>query len=274
MQGIVAAGLLSFFVPAPQKPRVAAPCWPQQWAQAERVTEGKERNFAGTIRVLGVMPQVVKEYGRPALHVQAGGVTVRNFAWRGSMEGVHVGSEPFNGRGMRQRHSAIRVTLDGLFCDDIGEDCVSIQPRAVVTLRNSTFRGNFRLKRGEGCNPGLDKILQIDGATVIVENCGFFNGRTAIRAKANSRVVVRNCWFVDCATCISGDGNANPRPVNPYDNGQAGPARVVVENCRFWDCREVARAFPGCEIELREVQLYRTWKLKREDGGIVRGAAQ
>ena len=274
MQAILIAGLLSFVKPAPGPPKLKVPEGPVVNHVPFVVQKSGVHDYAGKIYILGKMPRVVKEYGKPALHAFTDGTTVRNFAWRGSMESLHVGSRPFNGKDMRKRHHPIKVTLDRLFCDDIGEDGVSIQPRATVILKRSQFRGNFGLVDGEGENPGQDKIVQIDGATVTIENCDFFNALSPIRAKANSIVIVRNCNFVHCGTCVSGDGLKNPnhKPemgLSAYDNGKPGPARIIVEDCEFWNCGEIARAFPGCTIEVKNVKLHSTWRKARESGGTV-----
>lgn len=242
------------------------PEWPEVAAKRVELRKEGVYSYGGRIRRMGRMPRRVREYGRPALHVFGDGVVVRGFAWRGSMEGVHAGSRPFDGRNMRQRHLPVRVTFDGLFCDDIGEDCVSIQPRAHVTLRNSRFRGNFLRRRGEGDRPGMDKIVQIDGATVVIENCDFFNGATAIRGKANSRIVVRNCRFVDCGTAIAGDGGPNPRPGQEYDNGRAGKCVIEVVDCTFWRCRTAFRADDGCTITVRRSAAWETWRERSATG--------
>lgn len=269
MHALVVAGLLSCFSPGGTPPKPQSPAWRIEKSAPLEVRRKGVADFAGKIHLLGKIPKVVKEYGHPALQVFADGATVRNFAWRGSMEGLHVGSQPFNGSGMRSKHRPISVTLESLYCDDIGEDCVSIQPRARVKLRDSQFRGNWRLRKGEGNNPGLDKIVQIDGAEVLIENCTFFNGLTAIRGKANSRIIVRHCRFINCSTCVSGDGVDNPRPGQTYDNGRAGPCEILVENCEFWDCNEVARAFKGCSIRVKNAKLHRTWRVGWMSGGTV-----
>ena len=271
MHALVIAGLLSFFKPAPPPPGLQVPQGAEVPQAPVQIRQSGRYDYAGKIYVLGKMPPVVREYGTPALQVFADKVLVRNFAWRGSMESLHVGSQEFNGRGMRERHQPIAVTLERLFCDDIGEDGISIQPRAKVTLRDSQFRGQYGRVRGEGENPGQDKIVQVDGATLKIEHCDFFNGRSPIRGKANSTILVRNCNFIRCGTCVSGDGVQNPNGNGhpPYDNGQPGPCRIVVEDCECWDCQEVARAFPGCTIELRRVKLHRTWRMQRLSGGTV-----
>jgi hypothetical protein len=269
MNALLVAGLLSLLLPAPPPPHFAMPQWAEGKSRPLVLTKSGNYDCTGRIRKLGTIPPVVKEYGRPALHIMADGVEMRHFAWRGSMEGVHVDSCPFNAHGMRLRHKAIRVTLDGLHCDDVGEDAVSIGPRARVTIRNSRLRGNFRITKGEGCNPGLDKLVQIDGAEVLFEDCEFHNGFTAIRGKANSRVVVRRCRFVNCANGVLGDGNPNPRPGQAYDNGQAGPCSIVVEDCEFWDCRTAIRAGPLCTVEMRRVKVHDTWHTARKEGGII-----
>lgn len=270
MQVLAIAGLFSFLAKEPPKPIPQAPNWPVVASAPIQVWKAGTHNFSGKIHSMGKIPPVVKEYGTPSLHVFKGGVTIRNFAWRGSMEGLHVGSRKFTAREMRQRHQPIKVTLDGIYCDDIGEDGIGIQPRANVLVKNSQFRGRYKLEKGEGKNPGQDKIFQIDGANVTIENCVFFNGLSPIRGKANSTIVVRNCKFVDCSTCVSGDGVQSPRAHGvPYDNGHAGPCHIIMEDCECWDCKEVARAFPGCKITLRRVKIHDTWRMKRLSGGIV-----
>ncbi len=274
MNALLIVGLLSFVKSAPPVPRLITPEGRELKHAPLVVTKPGVHDYAGKIYVLGKMPRIVKEYGVPALHVMSDRTTVRNFAWRGSMEALHVGSQPFNGDTMRKRHKEINVTLDQLFCDDIGEDGVSIQPRANVVLKRSQFQGRYGLVEGEGENPGQDKIVQIDGATMTIEHCDFFNALSPIRAKANSTVIVRHCNFVGCGTCVSGDGLRNPnhnepnrRP--PYDNGKPGPSRIIIEDCECWDCGEIARAFPGCVIEVRNVKIHSTWRKARESGGKV-----
>ncbi len=274
MQAILIAGLLSFVKAAPPPPVFMMPAAPEKKCKPLVVSKSGVHDYAGKIYVLGKIPHVVEEYGTPALHVMSDRTTIRNFAWRGSMESVHVGSQPFDGKGMRRRHEPIRATLDRLFCDDIGEDCISIQPRAVVTIKHCQFQGNFGRVKGDGNNPGQDKIIQIDGATVTIEDCAFFNGRSPIRAKANSTVIVRHCKFINCGSCVSGDGLRNPNHPPPskltaYDNGQPGPARIIMEDCECWNCEDVARAFPGCIIELRNVKMHSTWRKARESGGTI-----
>jgi hypothetical protein len=248
---------------------MAVPEWAEKKSERIVLTVPGKHDFHGTIRAVGNMPKKVKEYGKPALQVKSDNVTVKNFAWRGSMEGVHVGSRSFNPKEMRLKHQPIRVTLAQLFCDDIGEDCVSIQPRAVVTIKNSQFRGNHKLKEGDGETPGLDKIVQIDGAEVVIEGCTFFNGFTAVRGKANSRITVRNCKFVNCNTAIFADGMANPRPREEYDNGKAGLCSITVENCSFWDCNRAMLAQKGAEITYRDCKFFRTLHVDYTEGGTV-----
>ena len=265
-----AASWLSTLVPS----AAPAPKWPEppgreRPARPELIDRPGSKDFRGSVRRVGKIPWRVKEYGHPALEVRADNVTVRGFAWRGSMEGVNVGSESFDGRGMRRRHRPIRVLLDGLWCDDIGEDGVSIQPRARVTIRNSFFRGNHRLLRTDNQSVrGLDKIVQIDGADVLLENCEFHHAVSAVRGKANSHITLKNCRFVRCSTCVSGDGLANPRPGDTYDNGQPGHCRITLVDCEAWDCGLLARAYRGCEITLVDCRIHRT-RLRSEGGGTV-----
>jgi hypothetical protein len=270
MISIFAAALNLFSAPP------APPAWPEAPGPLVRskpvvLASSGTHDLGRSVRMLGGIPDRVREYGTPALHVRADRVTVKGFSWRGSMEGVHAGSEPFTPQGMRQRHRPIRVTLDRLWCDDVGEDAIEIQPRARVVIRNSHLRGNHRrLKSDDPDVRGLDKLVQINGAEVTFDSCTFFNGVSCIRAKANSHVILKNCRFVDCSTCVSGDGLACPRPGNLYDNGQPGLCRITLINCEAWNCELLARAYEGCEIQLVDCRLHRGGKPAREDGGRVR----
>lgn len=251
------------------------PEWPEAPGKERRgprvtVKTAGKHTFPREVRRVGRIPWQVREYGTPALAVRADRAVVRGFAWRGSMEGVNVGSHPFTAQGMRQRHRPIRVTLERLWCDDVGEDAVSIQPRAVVTIRDSQFRGNHgRLKTTDPDVRGLDKIVQIDSATVTFENCLFYDAVSAVRAKTNSRVILKNCVFVNCSTCVSGDGLACPRPGDLYDNGEPGRCVITLINCEAWNCALFVRAYEGCVIRLVDCRVHRT-KLSRENGGKVR----
>jgi hypothetical protein len=274
IDALLCSGLVGFFSPSPPAP---VPQFPE-WSVVERAPlilkdANRRYDFSGKRLNFGVMPEEVREYGKPSIHIRKTGIQLSNAYWSGSMEGLHVGSEVFSGKGMRRQHTPIVVKLSKLYTQDIGEDGISIQPRAKVTLTDSQFQGNYRRpgRAGRTDNPpGLDKILQIDGAEVTLENCAFFNGFTALRAKANSKVTLRNCVFVDCNTAISGDGIANPRPGQEYDNGKAGVASITLENCTFWNCRTVMHAFKGCEIYYKNCTAYRSWTwVETEDTGKV-----
>lgn len=263
------AGLASFLIPGPRAPKIQRPVDPPVASRPIIIAKPGTYDFAGKIHVMGKVPALVVEYGTPSLQVMVKGVSIHNFAWRGSMESLHVGSQPFTPKGMRQRHSALQVTLDNLFCDDVGEDCVSIQPRAKVTIKRSQFQGRYKLSKGTSDAAGMDKLIQIDGAKVTMENCDFFNGVRAVRGKANSTITLRSCRFVRCETAITGDGDFNPRPSDPYDNGRPGMCRIVAEDCTFWDCDAVAKAYPNCTIELVRCKIYRTRQWDSGGGGKV-----
>ena len=232
------AGLASFLIPAPRAPKIHRPMDPSVASVPLKIAKPGRYDFAGKIFVMGKVPKRVVEYGTPSLQVMAMGVSVQNFAWRGSMESLHVGSEPFTPKGMRQRHSALRVTLENLFCDDVGEDCVSIQPRAQVTIRDSQFQGQYLLTKGSSDGAGLDKLVQIDGAKVTMEHCDFYNGVRAVRGKANSVIALRGCRFVGCETAITGDGDFNPRaslfdlcPISAASTRPSSRAAIISARC-------------------------------------------
>jgi hypothetical protein len=273
MNGLICSGLLSFITPAPKPPAPAFPAWEIKNAPPIVLKQAnKAYDYAGKIYRMGNIPKWVVEYGIPSLQAKADKITVRNFYWQGSMEGVHVGSQPFNSKGMRQAHQPISVVFENLYCRDIGEDCLSFQPRSQVILRNSEFQGNLYIKpKGEGNLPGMDKIIQIDGAKVLIENCTFRNGFTAIRGKANSVITVRNCNFIDCRNAVSGDGNPNPRPGQEYDNGSAGVCQIKVENCRFWHCHTLFTASQNCEITTSGCKGYKFlhWSSWKNEGKVT-----
>lgn len=263
-------GLFGKPEPIPPKPVWPAAPGPVKAAKPLVVESARVTRLPARVRDLGTIPWKVVEYGTPALHVKADRATVQGFFWRGSMEGVHVGSGPFTPAGMRQKHRPIRVTLDDLWCDDVGEDAIEIHPRARVTVRHAKIRGNHRLLPTHDADVrGLDKLVQIDSADIVFEDCDFFNGVSAVRAKANSTVTLRRCRFIDCSTCVSGDGLACPRPSNPYDNGQPGPCRITLIDCEAWDCHLVARAYQGCEIRIVGGKWHNS-RPAREDGGSIR----
>jgi hypothetical protein len=222
------------------------------------------------LRDYKAMPRRVVEYGSPALHVRADNVQIDGFAWRGSMEGVHVGSRPFTPEGMRQRHLPIRVELRGLFCNDVGEDALAIQPRAIVTLRDSSLTGRYRRWwRTNRDTPGRDKLIQIDGANVTIIGCKFYRGVCAVRVRANSRVTLRDCEFFNCDTCVYADGAANPRSANPYDNGQPGLSNVTLINCRAHTCQVFAYADVGGRIRIDRCPDIKSARLEALKGGQI-----
>ena len=218
------------------------------------------------LNIFGPLPDRVFEYGVPALQIKSSGVDVRQFAWRGSMEGVRVDPLTFSGQSMRRKHRPIGARLSGLFCDDVGEDAISIAPRARVHISRSTVVGNYGRKRGSSSAPGQDKLVQIDGAQVTIEKCDFYHGARAIRAKANTTLIVRDCRFIRCKDCVTGSAEANPGPENPYDNGQPGACHITLINCEAWDCGSLARAHKGCTITLINCRVHDT-TLTQGDGG-------
>jgi hypothetical protein len=272
-------GALSFLPPhVPPPAPVPPPGTPVPGHRTIVTQRGTRLSGRGQVADFGRIPDWVKEYGPPVLHVRADAVKVRDWAWRGSMEGVHIGSQPFTPKGMRARHEPIRVELEHLWCEDVGEDAVSIQPRAQVLIRNSFFRGNRgRVPETSDAFRGLDKIVQIDGAHVTFENCVFMDAERPFWAKANSTVIARHCQFIHCRAGASGDGDANPHPLRssshgatgPYDNGQPGPCRIHLIDCEAWDCGTLADAHNGCTITLTRCTLHRTW-FGHENGGTVR----
>ena len=193
----------------------------------------------------------VVEYTEPALQIAVDGVVVERFAFEGSMEGPHIASvHPFGARERRQPHQPIRGIMRGLWSDDIGEDALTIGPRATLELQHAWLRGRHRPGRPwDGDLPGQDKGIQNDGGTLLAgPGVRLENFVRAYRGKANSVGVLDGVRFFACHNPVRGDGGANPREDWPFDRGQPGLCLIVVRNSEFIACETPFFAGPGCVI--------------------------
>jgi len=223
-------------------------------------------DYSGFEYQFSTIKSIVKEYTAPCLHVFKN-AEIRNFTWKGSMEGVHVGSRPFSASDMRKKHLVVVGRFYNLSCDDVGEDAFSVQPNAVAKVYNSQFKANYDSRKKTNSKlRGQDKIVQVDGGEFHGDNILFINAVRAVRGKANSTIVLKNCKFVDCNTCVKGDGLDNPRSSNPFYKGKRGPCKIIIENCEAWNCKLFAYAEDGCAIILKNVKMYGGGTLYRKVG--------
>ena len=197
-----------------------------------RGTLRKLKDYGGVIHDFDRMPSKVEEYGTPAAIFSESG-TVSNLFWRGSEEGVHVGSRTkFSGRERRKPYKRIHVEFEGLYCDEFGEDGFTIDTLGKATIRRCGFRGRSD-KGANGDRPGEDKFGQIDGGWLVldgdpVDERVFERCVRALRGKANSVLDIRRADFTRCREAIKGDGDDNPKKGNPFFNGRAGPCLVWI----------------------------------------------
>lgn len=215
------------------------------------LTEPGVYDFQWRLHRFDTMETPVREYTEPAFQIAGDGIVVERFAFAGSMEGPHISSvHPFSGLNRRRPHERVRGVVRGLWSVDIGEDALSLGPRAVLRLENTRLRGRHEPGQPyDGDLPGMDKGIQNDGGSlftgpgVVLEN--FVR---AYRGKANSVAVLDGVRFVECHNPVRGDGLANPRSDWPFDRGEEGLCLIVVRNSVFTDCHNPFRAGPGCVI--------------------------
>jgi hypothetical protein len=170
-------------------------------------------------------------------------IEVWNFVWKGSPNGICIGSEPPDLLWMT--HKPIKVALYGCYCDDIGDNAITIYNKADVLLENCTFRGNWKLnKSGPDC-VGQKHILKINAGTVTIRKCKFFNSINPILINANSKVIIENCDFGICDYAISINGQPNPRKNVEIDGGKEGESHVEIAECNFFKTNLLAKVERG-----------------------------
>lgn len=247
----------------------------------------KTRDGEGTLRELKDyddvmydfkrMPKKVEEYGKCAAIFSKRG-KVKNFGYRGSEEGIHVGSRTnFTGSDRRKKHEPVWVEFDGIYSDFYGEDAFVIDPLG----RAQVFEGQWRGRRGKKSDePGGDKCFEVNGG--VLELRGKKQGsilidraKRAVRGKTNSILLIKNVDFVECHTAIMGDGKLNPSNGNEtYFNGRPNKCVIYVRDCRFWDCDELAYADRDCTIiwDISNRVMSGDGKMvKRSGGKIIKG---
>lgn len=254
----------------PSKPKYN---WKPKSTKTSKGTFTKEQDYKNVMHDFKRMPSKVKEYQTPAAMFNSG--TVKNFGYRGSEEGVHVGSRSkFNGTERRRIYKKTTVTFDGVYCDFYGEDCFTVDPLGKAIIRKGQFKGRYD-RGSDGNKPGQDKCIQCDGGRLEVKanskgSVLFDNCVQAIRAKANSIVIIDGANFVDSKNCIRGDGDANPTSIRSFFNGRKGKCLILIKNCSFWDCQYLARAGNNCSIYWgKGNNFYGKTKGRKKDGGSI-----
>lgn len=187
--------------------------------------------------------------GRIAMELKTS-ENIYNFQWHGSMNGIMVGSNGFKPIDLRRKHTEIDVVLDKIYCEDIGIRALDIYHKANVTVKNSAFRGDWKLNPLVENAVGQGNIVRINGGTAHFENCYFYNSINPILINANSRATFRNCYFAICNTAFSINGQPNPRQHDEFDGGKAGPSVVTIENCKFFKVNRIGIADEGGEIQV------------------------
>ena len=166
-----------------------------------------------------------REYGSPVLQVFVSDVTVKNFAYAGSPDGVHVGALAWSSENaVREADTVENVRFIGLQAIDIREDAVTLQMGTQnVSLENCQFWG------------ALDKVVQNDHCKELrVEECSFYGGARPLRFKANTSGIVRNCLFLKNAQAIKADGLPWPKDARGSRRRPGGTSRIRVRGCLFY----------------------------------------
>lgn len=199
------------------------------------IREPGEYNFHNVLHVWkgpGKMEQ--REYQKPILHVHVSGVTIIDFAYKNSPEGVHVGALDWTASNARKKHrkiSGVRfVRMQSL---NIGEDACTLQNNVHdVKFIKCKWKGNRGGKKG---GPGTDKAVQNDnGREILFEDCEWKDCVRAVRCKSNTITEFNRCKFIDCSYGVRADGDYNPNKQNPFAGGSRGKAVVVAKDTIMW----------------------------------------
>lgn len=183
-------------------------------------------DFANVLHVWeGARWPTDREYGPAILHVRTSGVDVRNFAFAGAPDGVHVGALPWTPRNaIRWGAPVSDVRFDHLQATDIREDALTCQTNTSrVTLTDCHFWG------------GKDKAIQNDHATdLVIRRCGFYDGVRSIRFKAGTSGHVHQCAFLRCDYPIKADSRPWPDSGSSRRRRSGGPVALdITENTFF-----------------------------------------
>ena len=172
-----------------------------------------------------------REYGPPILQVFVSNVTIKNFAFAGSPDGVHVGALRWTAENaVREAKTVENVRFIGLQAIDIREDAMTLQMGTrKVSLQDCQFWG------------ARDKVVQNDHCQDLrVEGCGFYGGARPLRFKANTSGIVTNCVFLKNAQAIKADGLPWPEDVRKSRRRPGGTTRVRVRGCLFYQSSTAA----------------------------------
>ncbi len=237
---------------------------------AVEITEPTDKIFSKLYSFGYLHPHKVIETGWeeswPCLIIQAD-AHIRNFAWQGSMGGVHIGSNLPLDRELRRPHKLIDVILEKAFCEDVGLNALNIFSETQVLIKDCAFRGNWKLSPLIEGGVGQGNLVRINGGSVIFENCLFYNCLNPVLIKANSQVTFNNCHFSVCQTAVTADGRDNPRQNDPFYGGRQGKTLVKMNNCTNFKTKVLTVAGEYANIELSN--CFTDGQLYKEDGGKV-----
>jgi len=132
------------------------------------------------------------------LRIAASNVTLRNFAYSGAPDGIHIGTSA-SGQGHSSGRSLSNIVLENV-TGEACEDALTIQYGVQdVSIRNSLFLPNP--------NPEFrDKLLQLNFGDVHIERTTFFGGdlSTCVMFKGGQNIHIQDSCFNDCDRAING----------------------------------------------------------------------
>ncbi len=132
------------------------------------------------------------------LRIAASNVTLRNFAYRGAPDGIHIGTAN-DGQGHSSGRSITNIVLDnvtGWACEDAMTIQYGVQQ---VTIRNSLFLPNPNAQY-------RDKLLQFNFGDVEVANTTFYGGGDSLcmMFKGGQNIHVHDSCFMNCDRAMNG----------------------------------------------------------------------
>jgi hypothetical protein len=167
------------------------------------------------------------------LRIAASNVTLRNFAYRGAPDGIHIGTSS-DGQGHRDGRPIRNIRLEnvtGWACEDALTTQFGVQD---VTIVDSRFYPNPNARE-------RDKLLQLNFGDVTIQNSAFDGGDAGVCVmfKGGQRIRIENSCFRDCDRAVNGStqngivGRISTDPSEVYAIGNEGwfPDRALI----FWD---------------------------------------
>jgi len=132
------------------------------------------------------------------LRIASSNVTLRNFAYKGAPDGIHIGTSA-SGQGHSSGQSITNIVLENV-TGEACEDALTVQYGFQnITIRDSLFLPNP--------NPDYrDKLLQLNIGDVEIDRTSSWGGglSTCLMFKGGQSIHVRDSCFTDCDRAING----------------------------------------------------------------------